>query len=210
MFKKLVLLFSVFLLFFSITGCTRKKEEKDDTNRYVYVTLKINMPLNFEDLDETFIFSMTEYMEKEDIGEIIGDGSPVDEYGPYLTDIEFDIRIDKIQEFRKMLENYRFPKGSIFISDDYKSENFGDLVGVRLVFDDFSSNEIEDIYSNLSKELDGYYIYKTIYEVNDKTTLYYYGEDIGNLKNKINAFIENNNFIDYISIMDMPVVVKEG
>jgi len=108
-----------------------------------------------------------------------------------------------------MLTNYRFSKGSYFVFDDYKSELFGDLVGIRLVFNNLSTEKIESIYLELSELFVDSYIYKTIYQVNDKTTVYYYGENIENLKNKISQYVEKHNLTHNISIMDMSIVIKE-
>lgn len=201
--KNAIFVLIILLVIFVITGCSTKKSENQ------YVTLKINMPLNFDDLDNIFETSMSSYLEEKEIGEIIGDGSPVDDYGPYATDIEFDIQKSKIEDFKKMLTNYRFPKGSYFVFDDYKSELFGDLVGIRLVFNNLSTEKIESIYLELSELFVDSYIYKTIYQVNDKTTVYYYGENIENLKNKISQYVEKHNLTHNISIMDMSIVIKE-
>jgi len=162
--KNAIFVLIILLVIFVITGCSTKKSENQ------YVTLKINMPLNFDDLDNIFETSMSSYLEEKEIGEIIGDGSPV---------------------------------------DDYKSELFGDLVGIRLVFNNLSTEKIESIYLELSELFVDSYIYKTIYQVNDKTTVYYYGENIENLKNKISQYVEKHNLTHNISIMDMSIVIKE-
>ena len=75
-------------------GCNNQKKSNTNPTEqedFVSVVLKINMPLNFDDLDELFEIPITKILQRENIGSIIGDGSPIDEYGPYMTDIEFDI-----------------------------------------------------------------------------------------------------------------------
>lgn len=206
--KKIILLLVICTIF--LVGCKSEKQNSTDLKKeqeeLIAIVLKINMPLNFDDLDDLFEFPMTESLQKGKIGTIVGDGSPVNEYGPYATDIEFDIQLGKIDEFKKMIQNYRFPKGSYLEVDNQKDEEygeFGDLLGIRVTFNHLSKNQIQKIYKDLSNELSEDYIYKTIYQLQDITTVYYYGEDVNHIKNKINKYIESNNYIDDVTMMEM-------
>lgn len=205
----IVIIIVVLFCLISINVIINKVNEK---NNYIYATLKINMPLNFEDLDELFEFPMMEYMDKYEIGEITGDGSPMDEFGPYATDIEFDIKEDKLEEFKKMIEDYRFPKGSYIEIDAKKDEqvgDFGDLLGVRLIFNNIDKNKIENIYSELNNELKGIYEYKTIYRYQNITTVYYYGKNLEEIKGKLNKYIDDNSYSNNITVVEMPTMIKE-
>lgn len=209
--KELVSLVTIVLVIIVIIGFYINKKESENMN-YIYATLKINMPLNFEDLDNLFEIPMSDYMDKYDIGEITGDGSPIDEFGPYATDIEFDIKENKLNEFKKMLEDYRFPKGSYIEIEAEKDEQvgeFGDLLGVRLIFNGIDNNKIKDIYANLSKELESIYKYKTIYEFEGIVTVYYYGENLEIIKSELNKYIGDNSYSNNITVVDMPSIIKE-
>jgi len=188
------------------------KEKENKYDNYLYIVLKINMPLNFDDLDNIFEFPMTDYLEEKEIGEIIGDGSPLDTYGPYATDIEFEIKENKLEDFKKMLQTYTFPIGSYLEIEGKKDENtkeFGELYGTRLVCNNLLEEEIEKIYTNLSNEIKENYIYKTIYQRKNDTIIYYYGKNRKQLNEKINKYINENIYIKKIKIMNMPLTINE-
>ena len=201
----------IFLFTALLVGCSAKQEknlsdlENDQT---IDVTLKINMPLNFEDLEEIYEYPMAEYMEENKIGEITGDGNPIDEFGPYATDIEFTIKKEKLSMFKTMLEDYIFPKGSyLFIGQEKDEElgEFGSLSGIRIIFNEIEINQMEEIYTELTEDLDGLYWYNTIYQLDTMWVVYYYGENIESIKQIVEKWQDNNHML----VSDMPTVLLE-
>ncbi len=201
----------IFLFTALLVGCSAKQEKNLndlENSQTIDVTLKINMPLNFEDLEEIYEYPMAEYMEENKIGEITGDGSPVGEFGPYATDIEFTINEDKLSAFKAMLETYTFPQGSYLIIDQEKDEklgDFGSLVGIRIIFNEIEMNQMGEIYSKLIEELDGLYWYNTIYQLDTMWIVYYYGENIESIKQIVEKWQDNNHML----VSDMPTVLLE-
>jgi len=103
------------------------------------------MPLSLDDLDSYFEFSLSDSLEKDKIGSIVGDGTPIGDYGPYATEIEFNVYKDKLQKFMVLMGEYAFPIGSYFEIDGqghYKL--FEDnLSGIRLEFKNLDDEGIE-------------------------------------------------------------------
>lgn len=201
----------IFLLTGILVGCSAKQEKtvnEQENNQTLEITLKINMPLNFEDLEEIYEYPMTEYMEEKKIGEITGDGTPIGDFGPYATDIEFTINEDKLSAFKTMLETYTFPQGSYLIIDQEKDQElgeFGNLLGIRIIFNEIEMNQMEEIYTKLTEELDGLYWYNTIYQLDTSWVVYYYGENVESIKQIVKEWQDNN----HISVSDMPTVLLE-
>ena len=84
-------------------------KEINSEEKYKYVNLRINMQLNLNDLEEYFENPIQNDMDKNGIGEIIGDGMPLDDDGfPYAVDIEFEVEKNKLDEFKDILKNYIF------------------------------------------------------------------------------------------------------
>lgn len=186
------------------------EEFTDDENvDYVYVTLRINMPLNFEQLEEIYENSMSDYLEQNDIGYLEGDGYPVDDvFGPYAVDIEFDIKKDKMKEFKNMLKNYKFSKGSYISIGSKKDDTFGDLLGVRICFKDLNSINVEEFYESLSKEIEGFYVYKTLCDLSSKTPIYYFTDNLKEMKRKINNYIDNSKYRNNVIVEDIPISIE--
>lgn len=210
--------FGIVLLLLFIVGCSFQKEksqEKEKSNynpsekSYIPVVLSINMPLQYDDLDQIFEFPMMDYLEKNDIGEITGDGFPVDEFGPYATDIEFYINSSKLDQFRKMLAIYEFPKGSYLNIEEKKEELAGNILGIRLQFSNLNSTDIINLYSELSVFLQDFYTYKTIIELEDNKLVYYYGKNRNDMKKKIEEFLAKKELVEKVKIIDMPMTIKE-
>lgn len=201
----------IFLFTALLVGCSSKQEKNIsdlENNQTIEVTLKINMPLNFEDLEEIYEYPMTKYIKEKEIGEITGDGTLVGEFGPYATDIEFTIKKEKLSAFKTMLETYTFPQGSYLIIDqeiDEELGDFGSLVGIRIIFNEIEMNQMEEIYSKLTEELDGLYWYNTIYQLDTMWVVYYYGENIERIKQIVEEWQDSS----HISVSDMPTVLLE-
>ena len=201
----------IFLLTGILAGCSSKQEKsvsEQENSQTLEVTLKINMPLNFEDLEEIYEYPMTEYMEEKKIGEITGDGTPVGDFGPYATDIEFTINEDKLIAFKTMLEDYSFPQGSYLVIDQEKDQElgeFGNLLGIRIIFNEIEMNQMKEIYTELTEELDGLYWYNTIYQLDTSWVVYYYGESIESIKQIVEEWQDST----HISVSNMPTVLLE-
>ena len=198
-----------------LVGCDRENSNSDKENNvdnnienYVEVVVNINMPLSFDDLDNYFELSLTEELEKNKIGEIIGDGSPIDEFGPYATEIEIYINENKLKEFEDIISKYRFPKGSYLEINGKKQEEFGNLLGVRLMFDNLNDEEIQKIYDNLKENTKGRYVYSTLFKANYRYTAYFYGESLTTLKDELNKELLLQNVSENVSIMDMLDYIK--
>lgn len=203
--RRRIILFIIICLF--CIGCNDSPEENDDSentikentnqkNEYIYYTLMFNMPLSFDDLD-VLEEQLTIDLEKGDIGEIVGDGTPLGEYGPTSTDIEIDVKKDKIDEFKALLKKYKFPKNSnLNIAGNIEIE-FGELEGVRLIADTSTNTTL--FYNNISKELEHLYTYKTKIEYSNITLMYFYGSSAEELENNINSYI-NENSLENINV----------
>lgn len=193
-------------------GCSEKEDNNVTNNKdFIHMTLKINMPLNFDDLDSYFEFPLSEVLESNNIGSIEGDGTPIGDYGPYATDIEFEIYKDKREEFKKLINEYEFPKGSYLEIDgeeSYPLDNSNNLVGIRLEFKNLSDKRIEKIYSELSN-LNNNYKYKTLINYSGDRFIFYYSDNMDSLKDDFNKYIEKNNYKNKIKIISMPEVIVE-
>ena len=85
----------------------------DEVKTYTYVNLRINMPLNLVDLEKYFEEPIQSDMDKNGIGEITGDGMPLDDNGiPYAADIEIEVEKSEIDELKNILNSYKLPSGS--------------------------------------------------------------------------------------------------
>lgn len=205
--KKIILILIIGLF---CIGCNEQVKEqnasestiKETTNQeeeYIFYTLMFNMPLSFDDLD-ILEEQLTNDLEKGDVGEIIGDGLPLGEYGPTSTDIEIDVKKSKVDEFKKILENYKFPKKSnLNIAGTIEIE-FGELEGIRIVTS--TSTNTENLYTNISEELENLYDYKTKIEYSNQTMMYFYGNSNEELEKRINNYI-NRNKLENISVHKM-------
>ena len=117
-----------------------------------------------------------------------------------------------MDEFKRMIESYQFPKGSYLEVNGKMDEQygeFGNLLGIRLILNQFGESQVQKIYKDLSKELSSIYIYKTIYQLQDASMIYYYGEDIHPIKDKIEKYIEGNNYMDCITMMEMSTIIRK-
>lgn len=202
----------VFLLILVVAGCSdnqlSSKNKEIDEEELTYATLRINMPMNFDDLDEIFEIPMEDYMYKNSIGVISGDGFPIDEMGPYATDIDFDIKLNKIDEFDDMIYSYKYPRGSYLeINGNIKTLE-GKLLGLRLTFDNLDNDLIESIYLDLSNKMSSY-VYKSLCNFNEENIIYYYGEDLNVMKSEIDDYIIDNGYSSNIIINEMPTFFKE-
>lgn len=209
--KKIVFILLLVCCLF-VGGCSVKKDGSaslDDGSKHV--TLKINMPLNFDDLDSYFELPLLEVLESDNIGSIDGDGTPIGDYGPYLTDIEFNINKDKFDEFRKLIDKYEYPMGSYLEIDGEEAlelTNSDKITGVRLEFDNLDSDDVDMIYSELSN-LNVTYKYKTLIDYLGNSFAYYYSENISDLEKEFNKYISDKNYNDKIKIISMPQVIVE-
>ena len=103
-------------------------KEINSEEKYKYVNLRINMPLNLNDLEEYFENPIQNDMDKNGIGEIIGDGMPLDDDGfPYAVDIEFEVEKNKLEEFKDILKIYKFPSGTYLEDEEEIIEEYGEL-----------------------------------------------------------------------------------
>jgi len=168
------------------------------------------MPLSLDDLDSYFEFSLSDSLEKDKIGSIVGDGTPIGDYGPYATEIEFNVYKDKLQKFMVLMGEYAFPIGSYFEIDGqghYKL--FEDnLSGIRLEFKNLDDEGIEKLYSDISN-LNDKYQYETLIRYGGRVFVYYYSSDIDLFKSSLNKYIEDNGLKRKIEIYSMPEVFKD-
>lgn len=203
--KKLFIYGLLILSIFVLIGCEKDNSNKNDN---LFVVLNINMPLSFDDLDNYFELFLTEELEKNNIGKIIGDGSPIDEFGPYATEIEFVINKSKLKKLESIISKYSFPKGSYLEIDGIKQKEFGDLLGVRLIFDNMTDVEIDNLYNNLKETIKDSYVYSTLFNVNNNYTAYFYGESLTTLKGELNEKLLSQNVSEKVRIMDMLDYIK--
>ena len=194
------------LCLFFLVGCdsknTQKNTEEDlDFSNYSFVNLRINMPLNYDDLDEYFEVSMIDEVDDKNIGEFTGDGTPLGEYGPMATDINFAIQKDKLSDFKKIIEKYQLPKGSYLEVDDKIDCEYGILLGVRVVFKDMKASEIEKFYGDAKSFLNGKYVYSTLIKIGQDYVAYFYGKSRDIIKNELTSQISKLN--KNILLMDM-------
>ena len=194
------------LCLFSLVGCdnknTQKNTEEDlDFSNYSFVNLRINMPLNYDDLDEYFEVSMIDEVYDNEIGEFTGDGTPLGEYGPMATDINFAIQKDKLSDFKKVIEKYQLPKGSYLEVDEKIDSEYGTLLGVRVVFKDMKTSEIDKFYGDAKSFLNGKYVYSTLINNGQDYVAYFYGKSRDIIKNELTSQI--SELKKNILLMDM-------
>jgi len=211
--RKRLIFVLILVCSFMVSGCSYKKNNSSSTEEYFNrAVLKINMPLNFDDLDSYFELPLSDSLESNDIGSIVGDGTPIGDYGPYATEIEFNISKDKIEKFKELIDEYEFSVGSYLEIDGeepYKLAKSNSLVGIRLEFKNLDNKEIEKIYSEMSNS-EKNYKYKTLIEYSGDTFAFYYSNNIDSLKNSLSKYIEDHNLKNKITISSMPEVIEEA
>lgn len=211
--KKIKYMFLLITFMLLLVGCNQndndKKEIKKERDYNAYATLKINMPLSFDDLDNYFEISLDEKLIDNNIGEVTGDGTPIDDNGPYATDIEIDFDYGKIDQLKKIISKYRFPKGSYLEINGKKQEELGDLLGVKIVFNNLSYDDANNIYNSLKETIKDKYIYTTFINTNNKYLAYFYSDDINILKSELTNYIVSKKIDDKLIMSDMLEYIKE-
>ena len=211
--KKIKYMFLLITFMLLLVGCNQndndKKEIKKERDYNAYATLKINMPLSFDDLDNYFEISLDEKLIDNNIGEVTGDGTPIDDNGPYATDIEIDFDYGKIDQLKKIISEYRFPKGSYLEINGNKQEELGDLLGVKIVFNNLSYDDANNIYNSLKETIKDKYIYTTFINTNNKYLAYFYSDDINILKSELTNYIVSKKIDDKLIMSDMLEYIKE-
>ena len=172
-------------------------KEINSEEKYKYVNLRINMPLNLNDLEEYFENPIQNDMDKNGIGEIIGDGMPLDDDGfPYAVDIEFEVEKNKLEEFKDILKNYKFPSGTYLEDEEEIIEEYGELHLAELRVEQLSEKRAKKVYEELKEEMKEYCTYVSIYNynVNNKIErIYFCGENMEKMQEIIEEYIEKND-----------------
>ena len=172
-------------------------KEINSEEKYKYVNLRINMPLNLNDLEEYFENPIQNDMDKNGIGEIIGDGMPLDDDGfPYAVDIEFEVEKNKLEEFKDILKNYKFPSGTYLEDEEEIIEEYGELHLAELRVEQLSEKRAKKVYEELKEEMKEYCTYVSIYNynVNNKIErIYFCGENLEKMQEIIEEYIEKND-----------------
>lgn len=172
-------------------------KEINSEEKYKYVNLRINMPLNLNDLEEYFENPIQNDMDKNGIGEIIGDGMLLDDDGfPYAVDIEFEVEKNKLEEFKDILKNYKFPSGTYLEDEEEIIEEYGELHLAELRVEQLSEKRAKKVYEELKEEMKEYCTYVSIYNynVNNKIErIYFCGENMEKMQEIIEEYIEKND-----------------
>ena len=143
-------------------------KEINSEEKYKYVNLRINMPLNLNDLEEYFENPIQNDMDKNGIGEIIGDGMPLDDDGfPYAVDIEFEVEKNKLEEFKDILKNYKFPSGTYLEDEEEIIEEYGELHLAELRVEQLSEKRAKKVYEELKEEMKEYCTYVSIIKLKE-------------------------------------------
>ncbi len=173
----------------------------DEVRSYGYANLRINMPLNLTDLEQYFENPLQNDMEENDIGEISGDGMPLDDNGiPYAADIEIEVEKSEIEKLKNILSSYKFPSGSYLEIDGEVVEEYGDLNVVELQVDNLSKERAEKVYSDLKEKMKDKYVYSSVYDYNygKIEKIYFCGENMEEMQGIIDQYIEENNIENII------------
>lgn len=173
----------------------------DELKTYTYVNLRINMPLNLTDLENYFEEPIQNNMNKNDIGEITGDGMPLDDNGiPYAADIEIEVEKSDIDELKNILNLYKLPSGSYLEIDGEVLEEYGDLNVVELQVDNLSKERAEKVYNDLKEKMKDKYVYTSVYNYNygNIERIYFCGENMEEMQGIIDQYIEENNIENII------------
>ncbi len=173
----------------------------DEVKTYTYVNLRINMQLNLVDLEKYFEEPIQSDMDKNGIGEITGDGMPLDDNGiPYAADIEIEVEKSEIDELKNILNSYKLPSGSYLEIDGEVVEEYGDLNVVELQVDNLSKERAEKVFNDLKEKMKDKYVYTSVYNYNfgkiDK--IYFCGENMEEMRGIIDQYIEENNIENII------------
>lgn len=173
----------------------------DEVKTYTYVNLRINMPLNLVDLEKYFEEPIQSDMDKNGIGEITGDGMPLDDNGiPYAADIEIEVEKSEIDVLKNILNSYKLPSGSYLEIDGEVVEEYGDLNVVELQVDNLSKERAEKVFNDLKEKMKDKYVYTSVYNYNfgkiDK--IYFCGENMEEMQGIIDQYIEENNIENII------------
>lgn len=174
----------------------------DEVKTYTYVNLIINMPLNLVDIENYFEEPIQSDMDKNGIGEITGDGMPLDDNGiPYAADIEIEVENSEIENLKNILSFYKFPSGSYLEIDGEVVEEYGDLNVVELQVDNLSKERAEKVYSDLKEKMKDKYVYTSVYNYNyygKIEKIYFCGENMEEMQGIIDQYIEEKNIENII------------
>lgn len=168
----------------------------DEVKTYTYVNLRINMPLNLVDLENYFEEPIQSEMDKNGIGEITGDGMPLDDNGvPYAADIEIEVEKSELDELKNILNLFKLPSGSYLEIDGEVIEEYGDLNVVELGVDNLSKERAEKVFNDLKEKMKDNYVYASIYNYNyygKIEKIYFCGENKEKMQEIIDRYIKEN------------------
>jgi len=200
--KKISLIILICLL---IPACT----PKENYEKYNYVILRINMPLNFDDLDNLFEIPLQEILEKDYIGEITGDALPLNkEKIPCATDIEFEIRETKMNDFINLIKTYELPEDSYLYYNEKKEDLKGTLEGLELKIDNLSNETVNNLYNEITAL--NKYKYISSYKNNEIIErIYIFTNEINELTSEINNLIKNKQLENNITVLKMDNYCQE-
>lgn len=199
--KKLMLI-TIILITLTLASCTKENTYEE----YNFVILRINKPFNLDDLDNIFEIPLQEKLEQDYIGEITGDGYPLDEEGiPYATDIEFEIRETKMVEFINLIRTYKLPICSTIKYNNKLIDLNGTLEGLELKIKTNKKEKTNEIYEKIKTTFINDYTYTSNYNYNEEKIerIYLYTENIEELLPKIENFIKINFLENNITINKM-------
>ncbi len=168
----------------------------DEVKTYTYVNLRINMPLNLVDLENYFEEPIQSEMDKNGIGEITGDGMPLDDNGvPYAADIEIEVEKSELDELKNILNLFKLPSGSYLEIDGEVVEEYGDLNVVELGVGNLSKERAEKVFNDLKEKMKDNYVYASIYNYNyygKIEKIYFCGENKEKMQEIIDRYIKEN------------------
>lgn len=165
----------------------------NEYEEYPYISLRINLPLNINDLEEYFEIPMQEYMDEKEIGMITGDGFPIDEDGmPYATDIEFEVAESDLEELENMIDAYKLHKGSYLEVDGNVVKEYEDLEVFELKVDDLSKDKASKVYKYIKEKMKNEYVYCSVYDYafGKIDRIYFCGENMEKMQEIIDKYLK--------------------
>ena len=165
----------------------------------IYIA-KLNARLMPNDRGEIFEDPLDEELRRLKIGEVAGGGTGLFESGEVnYCDVEIQITsdTDASSSIIQLMEALGAPKGSILQGGDHEIP-FGTTEGLALYLNGkdlpdevYQSSDVNFVYSELDRLVDGEGMVFSYWEGPTETALYLYGQSFSSMKEKISPLIDS-------------------
>lgn len=185
--KKIFYVFVLIVALISVTACGNK--DNSDDVKEIYVLLSLNMRLAPDDRMELYENYLDKVVQQKGYGYVTGGGTWLNDGEPTVSEVEFYIYKEKLNDFIKLMKGYEnIGKGSYL---EYNEEKVaigtldGLVLSINKKLDNESVNKLATEITELLKDKGSYYSY---YQGEDYTNLYFYGNSYEEMKKQIEEY----------------------